>query len=216
MYRLESNAPITHSRWPSRICFLLGIVLLIANILLTYLPGMDTLYVHYWVYIVLMIMPIVCFIGAIGFAIFQRFTTRTASRVSLIVTIALLAIGAIFTFSLSSTMAMVGDHPVAYYSSPEGTNRFVVMKSMRDETNYSYTIYPMTGKYFYLATAGQSLDTNSGIDTVTWDSEDVAQVVMLDEQQNEVQFTVDFNNPYVNPLYVEESPLPADEQPKEE
>lgn len=189
------EAPVVHSRLPARILLLAGAALCLVNILFTRLPGLDCLFVHYWVYLVLWGLPIVCFVGALGMAIYQRITTRLASRITLVVVGTILAFGLIFIYTLCATMSTLGEHPVAYYASPEGARRLVVMKSSVDGENSAYTVYPMKSKYFYLATAGQSLETNSGIDTVTWLSEDVAQVTMLDAEDNEVLFTVDFNNP---------------------
>ena len=197
-YPQPMEAPVAHSRLPARILLLAGVVLSIVNILFTRIPGMDCLYVHYWVYMVLMGLPLICFVGALGMAIYQRITSRLASRITLVIVASILAFGAIFLFTLCSTMNTWGEHPVAYYSSPEGTHRLVVMQSTPDGENYTYTVYPMKDKHFYLATAGQGQATNSGIDLVTWESEDVAQVTMLDNDQNEVTFTVDFNNPPVN------------------
>ena len=197
-YPQPMEAPVVHSRLPARILFLAGVALSIVNILFTRIPGLDCLYVHYWVYMVLLGLPLICFVGALGMAIYQRITSRLASRITLVIVGTVIAFGAIFLFTLCSTMSAWGEHPVAYYSSPEGTRRLVVMKSTPDGENYTYTVYPMTNKYFYLATAGQSQETNSGVDAVTWDSEDVAQVTLLDNDNNEVCFTVDFNNPPVN------------------
>ena len=194
-YPQPMEAPVAHSHLPARILLLAGVVLSIVNILFTRIPGMDCLYVHYWVYMVLMGLPLICFVGALGMAIYQRITSRPASRITLVIVVSILAFGA---FTLCSTMSAWGEHPVAYYSSPEGTHRLVVMQSTPDGENYTYTVYPMKDKHFYLATAGQGQATNSGIDLVTWESEDVAQVTMLDNDQNEVTFTVDFNNPPVN------------------
>lgn len=187
--------PVVHSRLPARILLLAGAVLCLANILFTRLPGLDSLFIHAWVYVVLMALPLVCFVGSLGMAIYQRITSRLASRITLVVVGTIVAFGLIFIYTLCATLSSLGEHPVAYYSSPEGTRRLVVMKSSEDGTNYTYSVYPMNNKYFYLATARQSLETNSGIDTVSWLSEDVAQVVMLDKDENEVLFTVDFLNP---------------------
>lgn len=197
-YPQPMEAPVAHSRLPARILLLAGVVLSIVNILFTRIPGMDCLYVHYWVYIVLMGLPLICFVGALGMAIYQRITSRLASRITLVIVASIVAFGAIFLYTLCTTMSVIGEHPVAYYTSPEGTHRLVVMQSMPDGETSTYTVYPMKDKYFYLATAGQGQQTNSGIDLVTWDSEDVAQVTMLDNDQNEVTFTVDFNNPPVS------------------
>lgn len=196
-YRNVDNT-VSHSPLPARICLIGGVITLIANILFTRLPGLDTLFVHYWVYMVLLGLPLLFFAGALGFAIYQRIHTRLASRITLVVVLSVMAFGAILLYTLCATMSTLGEHPVAYYSSPEGSRRIVVMKSMQDEDGYVYTVYPMKSKYFYLATAGQSQVTNSGIDTVEWESEDVAKVCLLDNEENEVLFTVDFNNPVLN------------------
>lgn len=197
-YPQPMEAPVAHSRLPARILLLAGVVLSIASILFIHIPGMDCLYVHYWVYIVLQGLPLICFVGALGMAIYQRITSRLASRVTLVIVASIMAFGAIFLYTLCTTMSALGEHPVAYYTSPEGTHRLVVMQSRPDGESCTYTVYPMKDKHFYLATAGQGQQTDSGVDLVAWTSEDVAQVTMLDNDQNEVTFTVDFNNPPVN------------------
>lgn len=211
-YPEPMEAPVAHSRLPARILLLSGVLVSIVNILFTRIPGMDTLFVHYWVYMVLLGLPLICFAGALGMAVYQRLTSRLASRITMVIVVSVMAFGVLLLFTLCTTMNALGEHPVAYYASPEGTRRIVVMKSAPDGENYVYTVYPMKSKYFYLATAGQSQQTNTGIDTVTWDSEDVAQVVMLDAEENEVCFTVDFNNPVYNDLADEFGPTAGAEE----
>ncbi len=204
---LEEKAP--PSPWPSRILCIVAAVLMVLNIIATRVLG-DRLFVHFWPYVLLEILPILLLVAALYVFINQRLKNRTASKIMMFVGIGIGVFALSFLISMVEIMSQFAGVPVAYYSSPEKTHRLVIMRSMESETDFAYSVYPMTSKYFYNADAEQRLSTNSGVDLVEWESEDVALVHMIDREEQEVVFTVDFNNPVSNTRQ-EETPAEAEE-----
>ena len=198
---LEEKAP--PNPWPCRIMCIAAVVLMVLNIIVTRFMG-NHLYVQFWPYAALMILPLLLLIAAAYVFINQRLKNPTASKVMMFVGIGLGILVVSVVLSVVQVINEMSGVPVAYYSSPEKTHRLVIMRAMESDQQYAYSVYPMTSKYFYDAAAEQRVSTNTGVEEVVWESEDVALVYLMNQKGEEVCFTVDFNNPVDNTLLQEE------------
>ena len=90
--------------------------------------------------------------------------------------------------------------PAAFYDSPEGENRVVVMLT-DDIDGVLVTAYPAIGNHFYVAALESEIVRSNGvIYGVEWEGERLAKVKMEDGDGNDTELIVDFA-----PLYGGES-----------
>ena len=196
-YPQPMEAPVAHSHLPARILLLAGVVLSIASILFIHIPGMDCLYVHYWVYIVLQGLPLICFVGALGMAIYQRITLppglahyagdrggHTGLRRDL-------PVHAVYDHerprgASGGLLYLAGGHASPRGHAVQARRRKLHLHRLSDEGQALLPGHRRPGAADGQRRRPRDLQT----------SEDVAQVTMLDNDQNEVTFTVDFNDPH--------------------
>ncbi len=176
---------------------------------LMYLPG-ERLLVWYWVYIMVMSLPVILLLGALASKLYQSIRRRRVRLIVVWLMAFLVMTAGVIVYSLCSVYAQVGVNPVSYYTSPETGNRLVIMRALdlddqnadTEKTPYFYGGYPMDGKLFYYPYRGDMVATYTGIDYVEWvDGGESAQIHItdLDGAEQVLNVSFDLSQPIVIP-----------------
>ncbi len=187
------------SRKPEQICLTIAVVLMFALFGFIWYTGSAVLYIHDWVYVVVVSLIVIALLGAGAFAIYRNTKTDRARRNATIalpgVMIMFLAVALVICVSYSTL-----EQPVGFYDSPEKENRIVVMRTRYDE-GVLITAYPAIGNHFYIPVIkSEVIHSNGVIQGVEWEGERLAKVILCDINGNDTVLPVDFSL-----LYAEDS-----------
>lgn len=181
----------TPSKLPAKICLISAVVLMFALMGFIMFTGSAVLYVHFWVYIVAVILIVLLLLTAGALTIYGKVRNASKRRIVGIALLGVLMLVAIFGLTLGMAFVDI-QKPVAFYDSPEGENRIVVMLT-QDSEGVLVTAYPAIGNHFYVAAIESEVIHSNGVITgVEWEGERLAKVQMEDIDGNDTELVVDF------------------------
>jgi hypothetical protein len=195
----ETPERVLTSKVPEQVCLTVAAVLTVVFFMFLWYTGTAVLYVHLWVYPLIISLILISLLGAGCLAYYRKLTTNRARRNANLVLVGLIVM-AITTALVVCTGISTLEKPIAYYDSPNGENTVVVMRTKSDD-GQMITAYPAIGRSFFVAAIeSEKVLSNGVIQGVEWEGERLAKVVMCDVNGNDTYLTVDFSL-----LYAEES-----------
>lgn len=196
-----------YSKKPIYILLLLALLAVVAQYVFVAFSGSDGIFVYACLqYLAPMLLGTLFLLSALVVAIHHRIRKNSVRKAVTWLLAFVLMILAVVGGSTMYAMHIM-EHPIAYYTSPGGTNRIVIMNGLseRMDTPSRYNAYPMKDRYFYRPTFMEAVDAPRGIESVVWESEELARVSLTDINNVPRVITLDFTREYLPP---EDSPAP--------